>query len=380
MEQKKELNLSELRRTLEPKINPYRVVRRDEVEYVGHLDDGAAPSSPFERGGTSVYRVNGNDVLVDESTSRQLDEVIGIRPEQTSIVRKASGETGMRNYRNYMAAAGSIARPTVLALMADPKTCTVSGIVPIKEDVIPFDGFFDFMELFMEQNNMIPVKYEIDGASVKEITVYMDSLNPDVRNIAPDEDFLVNSYFMKWNLGRLELGRYFIRLICSNGQVRKIMQTESKVYSLYSDAVSGFLSLPRRSAILDTSFGQFSDKAVEAMKTRASMSELKLMASYLKKHEVDDQTIDRIAPFNDMSSRYSNAGFNMIGSALKEMKSGMNVWELYNNVTDFATNNTVWDPSDSRRGSLQSDALTFLMGKRDIHVYQDLFPETGKNN
>lgn len=376
MKQQKELNLSELRRTLEPQISPYRVVRRDEVEYVGHMDDGVNPSS----GGTSVYRVGGTDILVDANTSRQLDETIGIRPEQRTIVTSASGETGMRNYRNYMTAAGSIARPTVLALLADPRTCTVSDIVPIKEDVIPFDGFFDFMELFMEKNRLVPVKYEIDGNLVKEITVYMDSLDPDVRNIAPDEDFLVNSYFIKWNLGRLELGRYFIRLVCVNGQVQRIVQSESKVFSLQSDALGAFLSLPRRGGYLDKSFDSFSDKALEAMKTRASMSELKSAAQCLQKYYVDDQTISSIAPFNDMSSRYANAGFNVVGSALKEMKSGMNVWELYNNLTEFATHNTMWDTQDSRRGSLQRDALNFLMAKRDIRIYQDIFPETGKNN
>ena len=54
---------------------------------------------------------------------------------------------------------------------------------------------------------------------------------------------------------------------------------------------------------------------------------------------------------------------------LREMKAGMSVWELYNGVTDYASNNTFWDRDDSRRGMLQEEALTFLMKQRDIKNY-----------
>jgi hypothetical protein len=55
------------------------------------------------------------------------------------------------------------------------------------------------------------------------------------------------------------------------------------------------------------------------------------------------------------------------------MKAGMSVWELYNGVTDYASNNTFWDRDDNRRGMLQEEALTFLMKQRDIKNYKDVF-------
>ena len=51
----------------------------------------------------------------------------------------------------------------------------------------------------------------------------------------------------------------------------------------------------------------------------------------------------------------------------------MTVWELYNSVTDFASNNQDWDPTDNRRGILQGEALHFLMKNRDIKIYDDIF-------
>ena len=58
---------------------------------------------------------------------------------------------------------------------------------------------------------------------------------------------------------------------------------------------------------------------------------------------------------------------------LKEMKSGVDVWGLYNGVTEYATHNTDWKENDVRRGYLQREAFRFLMAKRDIKTYQDIF-------
>ena len=51
----------------------------------------------------------------------------------------------------------------------------------------------------------------------------------------------------------------------------------------------------------------------------------------------------------------------------------MSIWDLYNRVTDYASNNEFWPETDNRRGALQSDALNFLMKKRDIQNYTDIF-------
>ena len=51
----------------------------------------------------------------------------------------------------------------------------------------------------------------------------------------------------------------------------------------------------------------------------------------------------------------------------------MSAWDLYNAVTDYASNNTDWDASDNRRGMLQGEALRFLMRERDIKNYSDIF-------
>ena len=77
-----ELNLAALRQKVDAAANPYKVVRRDAIEYVGRLEEGAQISAPYEGHGKNVYRVEGTELLVNDLVSRQLDEIIGAVKER----------------------------------------------------------------------------------------------------------------------------------------------------------------------------------------------------------------------------------------------------------------------------------------------------------
>ena len=368
-----ELNLSVLRQRINDTSIPYRVVRRDAIEYVGRLEDGSEISAPYEGYGKNVYRVEGTELLVNDMVSKQLDGIIGITPRQAGIVRKASGEIGVRDFRNYLATANSIAKPVSVALFANPQSRTVSGLVPIKDEPIPADAFFDFLELFLDKNGLYPTRYQTAYDISAGVTIYLDSKNPDVRQIAPGEDFLINSYYFKWSLGMIELGRYYERLVCSNGQTETVKRKEARATSLREESTVGLLNLPANKELLDESFGRLRVKALEAMQVKASVAELMVVADKLDKCLVDSRTVDAIAPFGKEKKMYERAGFDVAPDHLSQLKASMSVWELYNSVTDFASNNPVWDERDNRRGMLQNEAFKFLMRERDIKNYSDIF-------
>ena len=368
-----EVSLVELRQKVDSSANPYKVVRRDAIEYIGRLDDGAEVSAPYEGYGKNVYRVEGTELLVNDLVSKQLDEIIGLTPTQAKVVKNASGETGVRDFRNYLATAGSMMKPVSVALIANPSSRTVSGLVSIKEEPITSDAFFDFLELFLDKNGLYPVDYQMAYDIAAGITIFLDCDNPDVRQIAPGEDFLVNSYYLKWNLGQIELGRYYERLVCSNGQTELVRHKEARVTSVREGRISGIMDIPRDGGLLTGAFEKFRGKALEAMGTRASIAELKLVSDKLDHFLVDSQASKAIAPYGKELQMYLNSGYDCEGERIKLMKSSMSVWDLYNAVTDYASNNTVWDKSDNRRGMLQSEALKFLMRERDIKNYSDIF-------
>ena len=366
-----EISIGALRELVGRTQAPYKIVRRDAVEYIGRLDEGV--TAPYEGFGKNVYKVEGTEVLVNDFVSKELDELIGLTPKQKKVVKAASGEMGLRDFRNYLATAGSFSKPVAIALIANPESKTVCGIVPLKKEEIPADSFFDFLEMFLEENRLVPVRHEAAYNVSAGMTVYMDSMDPVVKQIAPGEDFLVNSYFLRWNLGQIELGRYYERLVCSNGQTETIRHSEAKIMSLAAESVRGILEIPRKAELLNESFGRFSAKALEAMEVRASMAELKSISQKLDRYLVDPGSSARIAPYTEQLQLYADSGYRCDPNELREMKAGMSVWDLYNGVTDYASNNTVWDRDDNRRGMLQEEALAFLMKQRDIRNYKDVF-------
>ena len=70
---------------------------------------------------------------------------------------------------------------------------------------------------------------------------------------------------------------------------------------------------------------------------------------------------------------YRRAGYNGVSDELRQMMASMTVWDLFNSITDYASNNTDWNANDNRRGLLQGDAFKFLMRERDIKNYTDIF-------
>ena len=137
-----ELSISALRELVGRTQAPYKNVRRDAVEYIGRLDEGTGVTAPYDGYGKNVYKVEGTEVLVNDFVSKELDELIGLSPKQQKVVKAASGEMGLRDFRNYLATAGSFTKPQSIALIANPESKTVSGIVPIKKQEIPSDSFF----------------------------------------------------------------------------------------------------------------------------------------------------------------------------------------------------------------------------------------------
>lgn len=353
--------------------SPYKVVRRDAIEYVGRLDDGDAKTDSAAGFASNVYRVDGSEVLVSDSVSRQLDCLIGLKPRQARVVQKASGSEGIRVFRNYLATANSITKPVTVALVANPASHTVSGIIPIGTDVIPFDAFIDFAQMFTEKNGLVPVRQELAYDITNGVTIFLDGAEPEIRQFAPNEEFRINGYYLKWNLGQIELGRYFERLVCTNGQTVKIKEREARIQSLRAEAIQGFLAIPGRRDLLDESFRGFSFKALEAMEVKASMAELKLMSDKLDNYAVDSMSAAVIAPYKHQLNLYADFGYDVDNVNLRDMKAGMTVWELYNGVTDYASNTADWDADDNRRGMLQGEAYRFLMATRDIRNYKNVF-------
>lgn len=209
--------------------------------------------------------------------------------------------------------------------MADPERKTVVNVIPVKDSVITSDDFFDFAEMFMDQNNMFPTEYEHGGRLSSGVTLHMGSNVPDVRTVTEGEDFLMNSYFLRWNLGQVELGRYYERLVCSNGQAESVPQVESKMISLDERSIKSMLALPGDEAALNNSFGRLREHALTAINTRASLSELGFVHKLLSRYMVGTDKLKELAPYNEELSYYQQRGYGKDGLRPHETLASMTV-------------------------------------------------------
>ena len=201
----------------------------------------------------------------------------------------------------------------------------------------------------------------------------MGSNVPDVRTVTDGEDFLMNSYFLRWNLGQIELGRYYERLVCSNGQTEAVHQVESKMLSLDERSIKNMLALPRDEAALNNSFERLREHALTAINTRASLSELGFVHKLLSRYMVGTERLKELAPYNEVLNYYQQRGFGKEGLRPHETLASMTVWDLYNGVTAYASHNTDWHVNDNRRSGLQGAIYNFLLRPRDIKNYVDAY-------
>ena len=336
--------------------NPYRTVNREQLEYVGG----------------NFYKVDGVEMEVTPGVASALDAFIGLSRKQARTVEKASGETGIRNFRNYLASANSIDRPMRLAIVGDRNTLRITRAVPLKGDLITAEAFFDFAEMFMDRNGYSPRSCMKGVNTGAEFSLILDSVQPEISSIMQDEDFLTNSIYLKWNPGEIEMGHYYERLICSNGQIQRIHVRDARINSLETDQVNRMLTLPG-SKVMDKGFEEFRNVALSAINTRTSMNELKYVSLMLERSGLDAQEVEKVAPYRKELQEYADRGYDIGRHNAATTLASMTVWNLYNSITEFASHNEIWPEDDSRRMAVCEAAVNFLFRERDIKNYTDIF-------
>lgn len=332
--------------------NPYKVIDKNTIRFLGN----------------HVYELDGKEYQVTPRVASQIDRFIGLDTQQARSVYKAMGQEGVRDYRNYLAMVNSITNPQKMAVIAEPETRTIVGVSALKKDVIPMESFFDFAEMFANDNH-----YSIEGISRgQDVTAGISlRLIPDTQNIVSlgkDEDFMTNGYVLNWNLGSIEIGYYYERLSCLNGAVEKVYGKQAGIYSMGDREIRKMLEFPQVAA---SGFGRFSTNAVKAMETRASLAELQYAAKLLLKSGLEEELSETIIPFQSDLQAYHEKGYVHIKGSV--VKSSLSVWEVFNRITYFASHNDLWEPDDNRRGHLMAESVRFLHRKRDIQEYYNIF-------
>ena len=75
-------------------------------------------------------------------------------------------------------------------------------------------------------------------------------------------------------------------------------------------------------------------------------------------------------PYSRLLDMYGSKGLHVPAA---QAKSDINMYDLFNRLTDFASHNQVWEQTDDRSSSLMQQSMRLFLRKRDIQTYYDIF-------
>lgn len=332
--------------------NPYKIINKGDIQFVEE----------------TIYKLDGQEFQIAPSIAAQIDQFIGLHKQQVRAIHASIGEDGVRDYRNYIAMVNSITNPEKLALIADPHQRKIIGVTALKEEAIPLSSFFDFAEIFANDNNYT-IKNIVTSSDTTvglEMTMIPDS--PKIISLGQDEDFMTNGLILRWNLGTIELHHYYERLVCANGSIETTLGKHSSFYALNDKTIKQLLSFPQRHLF---DFNKFSNHAYAAMETKASIAELHRASNLLLSNGLDNDLMDAIIPYQADVQAYERMGYRNLDYS--RAKSSLLVWDVFNRLTFFASHNEIWTDDDNRRNLLMHASVQFLQRQRDIKEYYDIF-------
>lgn len=260
-------------------------------------------------------------------------------------------------------------------MLVDPAKKEMVDIIVPKKDFMPVDQFFDFSEFFMDVTDTYPEKVETSLAGKMNVVVYLQSNHQQVCSLAPEDDFISNGLFLRWTGDKVSLGNYFTRLICSNGITRQEKRLLNTAYTLSSIDSNRLVQQASSHEMMTHNVNLFKQRAGAAQNTYASLRELCGPWSWMKNYL--GMTFEGIAPIvpyeeYEVPEEYYRF-FRAQGINTRRMdaqiKTGITIWQLFNNLTQFATHDPTLAPEDVRRYDIRHMAFNLLTAKHDITNY-----------
>ena len=320
----------------------------------------------------NYYRIGDYLVEVTEAVQRRLDDLVGLTANQRKGITAAYGQEAVTNLRNSIAMANCVKAPQRFALVANSHDLRIDGIIPIKDHGIPMESFFNLLEMFVDNHSYDISVLETAHNCVYGITARLMPIHPEYDVFFGNDEFLTNGFYVKWNLGEMEVGNYYERQVCSNGAVETTNHSLARINSVTDKDVNVFLHSASKRMLINQNVNRMKQVATEASQTVASLAEVSLGKRLMTRSGIPENIAEQLMPYAELLSQYDARGF---GSNVREAqaKSNISMWELYNRLTEFATHNRLWSNDDNRRSNLMQQSVALLQKKRDIQPYFDIF-------
>lgn len=307
------------------------------------------------------YNVAGMTVEVIPDVARRLDKLIGTNSQQVGQVRKYYGDRGATSLRNYLGRSVKPGRKIVL--QANATTGRVQSVERIGEHMIVPQTFFDFADMFMDRNDYLP--YQLQYRDNK-IHLMLESVKPQYHSLLKGDDVLSNGIMLSWSPGEMAVSNFYVRLVCTNGMTQVMDENLAHTSTATPQVLSQMLYLPDNQLLMKDNLAILQEKVIEAAQCRASLREMKTAKDVLLANGVEDVVAEEYVPYKTLVNEYKEAGHRINAKNRAFAEGNMNMWELYNNLTEFATHNNEFSKHDPRRTSILIQGMNLLDRERDL--------------
>lgn len=322
--------------------------------------------------GENIFSIDGMEAPASSVFTDAYDRIIGIDSRQRKMVKEASGETGLTNYRNYINVASNIQKPKSVVVIASPQSRQLSEIIPIVDEYISPTIFFDFAEIMAEETGYRLSDIKFNNSGIPRITITYTNPQERTHLFGTGEDFMMDGFYLTWTPSHVELGHYYERLVCANGQTVSEECKDATVHKLSSNEIRKMIAQVKSKQFFAQGIEQFGRLFEVASSSRISLSEMGKAQKNLITKGVEKKQAEELIPYEEVRKAYECAGYY---DRHKEhlMKGEGTIWDTYNSLTQFATHTPIWERQDYRRINIMNDAVNLLKKKPDIINYIDIY-------
>ncbi|MRI62646.1 hypothetical protein EDM00_01345 [Ornithobacterium rhinotracheale] len=337
---------------------PHKVLNMNEV----HQVDG------------DLFRANDLDLVFDEYVIYKLSTELGLSQKQLKILKETSGTGTQASFLNYFLVAQGMKNDKKMVLLADPENKNIVDIIFPKKEFIPLEDFYQFVEFFVDATNSYidNVVYSLQGRM--HFVLYLKREKPIYRSIAnkDSESFEINGLFLKWDGGRVSSGNYFVRQICSNGATINKEIDVNAIHSLSEEDWFNLIKNVNSNCFVNRGFEVYERKSRAAMETQASLNEVYNAYRFMKQilPEMDSQFWKEVVPYEDYEMFFKDEKAKNT-RPFRRVITDIKMWDLYNNLTKFATHTDLLTKEDNVRDNILDFSGSLLFAKRDIANYID---------
>lgn len=259
--------------------------------------------------GENVYSMDGKEVTASCVFTDAYDRIIGIDSRQRKMVKEASGETRLTNYRNYINVASNMQKPKSVVVIASPQNRQLTEIVPIVDEYISPTLFFDFAEMMAEETGYTISDIKFNNLGTPHVTITYTNPQEHTHLFGPGEDFMMDGFYLAWTLSHVELGHYYERLVCSNGQTVREEHKDATVYKLSSNEIRKMIAQVKDKRFIAQGVEQFGKQFTVASTSRISLSEMGKAQKILIAQGIEKEQAETLIPYEETRSAYENAGY-----------------------------------------------------------------------